>query len=78
MTNSGELTSSLLPKYQPHLRVADPVNTDEALVTEHRRDDLTNCCGENAIDSLGFHRSGSLMPRRWQPDAKKVAAPPSG
>jgi hypothetical protein len=30
--------------------VADPVNTDEALVTEYRQDNLTNCCGGNAID----------------------------
>jgi len=35
-------------------RLADPVNTDEALVTEYRRDNLTNCCGGNAIDIQVF------------------------
>jgi len=42
------------PNTQPHLRVADSVNTDEALVTEYRRDNLTNCCGGNAIDIQVF------------------------
>jgi len=35
-------------------------------VTEYRRDNLTNCYGGNAID-IQCNRSGSLMPRRWQP-----------
>jgi hypothetical protein len=30
--------------------VADPVKMEEALVTEYRRDNLTNCCGGNATD----------------------------
>jgi hypothetical protein len=28
----------------------DPVNTDEALVTQYRRDNLNISCGGNAID----------------------------
>jgi hypothetical protein len=47
----------------------DPVNTDEALVTEYRRDKLNTSCGGNAIDIHVY---------KWQPDAKKVAAPISG
>jgi len=50
--------------------VAEPVNTDGALVTEYRRDNLTNCCGGNAIDIR--------VSQNWQPDAKKVATTPSG
>jgi len=50
--------------------VVDPVNTNEALVTEYRRDNLNICYGGNAIDIYMLYR--------WQPDAKKVAAPPSG
>jgi len=47
--------------------VVEPVNTDEALVTDYRRDNLNISYGGNAIC---FYK--------WQPDAKKVAAPPSG
>jgi hypothetical protein len=47
--------------------VADPVNTEEALVTEYRLDNLNISCGGNAIE-LYVSISGS----------KKVAAPPSG
>jgi hypothetical protein len=49
--------------------VVDPINTNEALVTEYRRDNLNICYGGNAIDIYMLYR--------WQPDAKKVAAPPS-
>jgi hypothetical protein len=43
----------------------DHVNIDEALVTEHRRDNLNTSCGGNAIDIHVY---------KWQPDTKKVAA----
>jgi hypothetical protein len=47
----------------------DPVNTDEVLVTEDRRDNLNTSCAGNVI---GIHVY------KWQSDAKKVAVPPSG
>jgi hypothetical protein len=50
--------------------VVDPVNTIEALVTEYRRDKLNICYGGNTIEIYMLYR--------WQPDAKKVAATPSG
>jgi hypothetical protein len=46
--------------------VVDTVNTDEALVTEYRQDNLNISCGGNVIDIHVFI-SGGLMPRRWQP-----------
>jgi hypothetical protein len=49
--------------------VVDPVNTNEALVTEYRQDNLIISCGGNTIDIHVY---------KWQPDVKKVAAPPSG
>ena len=49
-----------------YLCMVDPVNTDEALVTEYRRDNLDTSHGGNAIDSHVFTGS-SLMPRKWQP-----------
>jgi hypothetical protein len=49
--------------------VADPVITNEALVTKYRQDNLNICYGGNAQIYMLY---------RWQPDAKKVAAPPSG
>jgi hypothetical protein len=52
--------------------VVDCVNTDEAVVTEYREDNLNTSCGGNAIDILVF-TSGNLMPRRWQPHHQDTA-----
>ena len=46
--------------------MVDPVNTDEALVTEYRRDNLNISCGGNAID-IYVSISGSLMPKSGRP-----------
>jgi hypothetical protein len=42
--------------------VVDPVNTDEALVTEYRWDNLNTSCGGNAI-GINVFISGSLTIR---------------
>jgi hypothetical protein len=52
-------------RYQPHILVVEPVNTNDALVTQYMWDKLNNSCGGNAIDIHVFI-NGSLMARRVQ------------
>jgi hypothetical protein len=46
--------------------VVDPVNTDEALVSEYRQDNLNISCGGNAMD-IYVSISGSRMPKCGSP-----------
>jgi hypothetical protein len=60
------LIQPLLPNRQPHIQVAYPVSSDEALMTESRRDNCYISAGGNA----GTHR--------FCPEALKVANLPLG